>query len=248
MRYKLLKDLPDVKAGVIFEHRSGWCVSLNTKEREINYPITIVNSNPDWFEKIEEPKFKVGDWVYYDKKSARQDGSNMRSGYYRIIGLRMAWELIAELDATTHCRECYANDLRLATPEEIKAHLIEEAKRRGLVMGVKYFSADGNNFEARQIKGDFYYCNNDMLTDGWGGCVYCQGKWAEIIKQEEKIMVGSYEVKFGADYIVVGCKRYSELDVLNLLSAMEYLKITSIEIAGVKVPLETVKKIAERLK
>ena len=102
------------------------------------------------------------------------------------------------------------------------------------------------------IRGDYYDLDGDALfvrdNKGDYAIIYRNGEWAEIIKEEEKIMVGSYEVKFGADYIVVGCKRYSELDVLNLLSAMEYLKITSIEIAGVKVPLETVKKIAERLK
>jgi hypothetical protein len=55
-RYKLLKDLPWIKAGVIFEEQkySGQITIIN---KEYNYLFRETEILPDWFEEIQEDKF-----------------------------------------------------------------------------------------------------------------------------------------------------------------------------------------------
>jgi len=54
--YKLLKDLPDLEAGAIFEeNREGldnnyWCKS------RVFYPCPVVENNPAWFKEVKEVK------------------------------------------------------------------------------------------------------------------------------------------------------------------------------------------------
>jgi len=69
-----------------------------------------------------------------------------------------------------------------------KQELLEEAKRRGYVKGVRYISAYLSAHEAI-IKEDIKYYEHSVgvqLTDGCGGSIYFNGKWAEIIPQKEE--------------------------------------------------------------
>ena len=118
--------------------------------------------------KESKPEFKVGDWVVEPE--------------FKII------DRVGRVEGDTICYDDgmfnYKNDLRHATIEEIKEHLIKEAEERGLVEGVKYKCTNTGSIEQR--KGDLeYYEEADQLTDGNGGSVYLKGKWAEVIKDME---------------------------------------------------------------
>jgi hypothetical protein len=119
-----------------------------------------------------ELEFKVGDWVIpknneYPPSRATSVGSNeLKYGpgqYYTF------------------------DYIRKATPEEIEKHLVEEAKRRGYVKGVKARSLFAN-YEGRLLgptKWNHYDKHDDQLWMQSNDCnlvIYERGKWAEIIE------------------------------------------------------------------
>lgn len=73
--------------------------------------------------------------------------------------------------------------LRLATPEEKEKYLLEVA-RREYPEGTEYISAfSANGINPQKVVSTLNY-SYDMITDGNGGAVYCQGKWAKKITQK----------------------------------------------------------------
>jgi hypothetical protein len=122
------------------------------------------------FEKAVKPEFKVGDWVCYVDKP---------NYVYRATGVDGVWVYgLHGNDTNGHRPE----HLRLATPEEIKEHLIKEAEKRGYKEGVR--------IQSISFPGDIYQLTSCSLsccneTVSCGGVVICRdGKWAEIIKEE----------------------------------------------------------------
>jgi hypothetical protein len=76
-------------------------------------------------------------------------------------------------------------DCRLAREKEIKAYLEKTAREKGFKEGVIYYDPD--NGQKCKVHDSFhYYFNGDMLTDGYGGCIYHNDKWGEIIPQKKK--------------------------------------------------------------
>ena len=74
-----------------------------------------------------------------------------------------------------------------ASKEEVKVALIGEAKRRGYKNGVKYMCYDMVQ-EIESMDGMTYYASG-ILTDGYGGHIYSNGEWSEIISNpNEKIL------------------------------------------------------------
>ena len=70
MKVKLLKDLPGCKAGTYgrqsdnsffweFARPNGY-----TEKLFYEFSISRIEANPDFFEILPEPKFKVGDWAW----------------------------------------------------------------------------------------------------------------------------------------------------------------------------------------
>lgn len=60
MKYKLLKDLPEVKAGSIFEENQKDIFSCSIgNNKSTSYPLDYIKLYPDWFKPIEEPKFTI---------------------------------------------------------------------------------------------------------------------------------------------------------------------------------------------
>lgn len=54
-RYKLLKDLPDLKAGAIFEFSGPEYISKNNLDLpDTYYSKLLVESTPEWFEELKE--------------------------------------------------------------------------------------------------------------------------------------------------------------------------------------------------
>lgn len=96
-----------------------------------------------------------------------------------------------------------ANECVLADPKEVNARLIKEAKRRGFKKGVKYNCPCTDQIHKR--KSYLEYCeNNNWLADGYGGCVFEKGIWAEII--EQPLTLNGKEVYFDNDYVWIGNK------------------------------------------
>lgn len=99
MKVKLLKDLPGIETGTII-NMDDWNNLLTNRYNP--------QEHPDWFEIIEEPKFKVGDWVYDDFYSKAVKILH-ETGYY------------AETKSAEWCNDKPFRYNRLATEEEIKS-------------------------------------------------------------------------------------------------------------------------------
>ena len=181
--FRLLKNLPDFKAGTIFKQIND---SIKSKYRaEVldsnilhsrEYGHTFIEDNKEWFEEIIK-KFKVGDWIY----------SLEEIHPYREVGdvfqiLECSFDSFYYIDDTCSSDP---SSFRLATDDEITEHLKEKAKEKGFKTGTIY---KGFSFKDSITKvGNFdklqYYHEkcDEYLTDGYGGSIWQNGKWAEII-------------------------------------------------------------------
>ena len=138
------------------------------KEYKLITPFNTLLEDYDTYKiAVVTPKLnlKVGDWVV--------GRESIWSGPHRITD---DFDLLGYTDPY---------DNRHATKDEIKSHLRKIAEEK-YPIGTKYFSVPDSYRE--QVKGTFkYYIDEDNLTDGYGGSVYCQGKWAEIIPSKKKL-------------------------------------------------------------
>ncbi len=137
-----------------------------------------------WFDPVykEEPEFNVGDWVIGWHASVIENYKNK------------AWQIESfnegHFPSPKHGYATGLEDIRHATPKEIKTALLAEAKRRYPV-GTRYKCvANGDGiFEASE---DPYIYEDDSdyeLCIAFGdlkGLVYGDGKWAEIITEPEQ--------------------------------------------------------------
>ena len=144
--------------------------------------------------------FKKGDWIYFqyeeDKPVIGRACANT-SEYADLISLEETFNSDDEVFGYSleYCRH--------ATDEEIIEHLLKEAERRGLKDGVKYravgfFTFTGNKspyicekLEFTFIKDRLIYDSeyNSLLISCGTGFIYCQGVFAEVIKEEKNIKV-----------------------------------------------------------
>jgi len=126
---------------------------------------------------------------------------------------------------------------RIATTPEIESALIKEAERRGFKIGTKYISArTGGEATIKQLPKYYdnsYGIDKDMLTDGWGGCIYYQGKWAEIIEpeKEEKKESSIPEIIRMLDETIsfINDKKANEKAIDDLIKVRSYLKLKNLE-------------------
>jgi hypothetical protein len=181
-------------------------------------------------------KFKEGDWVKRiwsgDKAIdifllGKKEGENIfENDHFIRYDKNENFEKDLCNNSSVHLTEMGDRKHIIMTEEEIESHLIKEAKRRGFVKGVEYCSARlTESKETIQSNLKYYSKKNtsdldDMLTDGWGGCVYYGGKWGRIIK-EEPISIGEHEVEFNKGEIKVGCKTIKNEDVIFIEKAIE---------------------------
>jgi len=80
--------------------------------------------------------------------------------------------------------DCWYNMSRLATPEEVESALINEAKKRGFVQGVKYLSPLSKC--RREFDGEMYFNHNNLYEKGKS--IFNNGKWATILPQEKTVV------------------------------------------------------------
>lgn len=72
----------------------------------------------------------------------------------------------------------------LATPQEVKTALINEAKKRGLISGVKINQVKYNGIKRLKDSGaDYTYFPSEDYMTYYGWCIYSKGQWAEIIDE-----------------------------------------------------------------
>lgn len=226
--YKCPSDLYGglVKAGTVFKSTfftptpGSVFVAVDSNYEIINacfeLPKEIVET---WEPVYKQEDYKVGDWVLlqssghaigspsfsrvakllkYKEPLTKDDHPN--AGFYPLYCLFDNDNLYSAHVSTDYIE-------RKATPDEIKAHLIEKAEQKGFVRDT-YFTAvrDTNTSDLRngQPVTQFYpannaivgkYCYNEktdtLLTYGYGVyVVYENGKWAELKNKEKMVSVG----------------------------------------------------------
>lgn len=107
---------------------------------------------------------------------------------FRILSLKDGW--VCWINNKGENVRSNPDYLKFATPQEIESHLIKIAKEKGF--GSRTYYIDPNNRTKHHLGTDpkFEYIKSErtaFLTDGWGGAVYQDGKWAEIIPEKKKL-------------------------------------------------------------
>lgn len=148
-------------------------------------------------------KFVDGQWIFYNMPRFSEHGLSritIKGDYVFRQSPSMDEPIVCtKLYSTEHCRP--------ATPSEVQEALTKEAIKIGIVKGatvsrgyelLKISSNCGMIEKFKVEEGDFeYYPNEDILRVD-GDTIYCQGKWATIIK-DEVIKIGGYEVVFTSE-------------------------------------------------
>lgn len=157
---------------------------------------TIIIDNQE-YELIPKINYKVGDWVIYSEKnlvrkivtneafSTKNGGSDLLNDSYK--------EWMTEGAAIEWKKEIK----RKATESEIKQHLANFAKEKGLIKGAKVrrlANLDNTTFVTIVQEDDDYYLEQDEYCKS-GIILYSNGKWVEKI-EEPKFTFGGYEVTF----------------------------------------------------
>ena len=156
-RYKLLKDLPFVKAGVFFEKMNDYgAVVLEPKDcdpRRHMIAVKEIQNFDEWFEEIEEPEV-----YYYLSEAGAVIESEWSSGthYAHVLA---GEEFVQNLKSIGNYFE---------TEEEAKAHLKWLKARAALFEDTKGFKPDWKNFS--QLK--YYVHYNHKTSVFWVGSVY----------------------------------------------------------------------------
>lgn len=214
----------------------------------------------------DKPKFEVGKW--YKNEAGCLVFARAFTEKKEPLGYGFAWDKTWLKDSNKNWSE---KGLRLATESEVKEALIKEAKRRGFKDGVKIKNLLTCSMDDTCSNG-FTYIDYNFFTDTlyaaetYNGdpVIYKQGKWAEILPQEEKIKIGGYEVKFhkanqrcqksGANF----CQDGTNIDghvftpefwqAAKLISEHSKAKIMVGCSKQFDVSLETINKILDKLK
>ncbi len=145
---------------------------------------SIVPSDPE-----SPQEFKEGQWLFIDVNSNCDVLFRFINKGHRNIYTNEKYTVIR--DGEVH--ESYNSVVpvgisSVATPEQIERILSAVAVSKGFVKGCYYLSArNGSN---SHLFGNLRYIKNhgldlEVLTDGWGGCVYHRGAWAKIVDQDK---------------------------------------------------------------
>lgn len=141
-----------------------------------------------WIDEQNKPKFEVGQWVYFNDtysygifrfKSIVDSVHSTDEGYQ--IGINNNW-VDAHIQSKRYVKD---NNCSKATPEQIQDVLSRVAIHKGFKEGVRFKSAMTEySYKVSEYVAFRYQDHCDALNEGWGNCVYYQGKWAEIVKEE----------------------------------------------------------------
>ena len=136
----------------------------------------------EWKKKIEQEfhnlfeksKFEIGKWYKKNNFIVNYQGGGQGYG-----GGSMWFDLGDEYWTF----EITPNLWQPATDEEVEEMLIRGANKRGLVEGARYYSIVTNDQYQLNVVSRNYEYDSDLnaLSDGFGGILFYEGKWAEPI-------------------------------------------------------------------
>lgn len=108
MKYKLLKDLPGLKAGAIFEYDEDLERYINSYKGNIyTYKESDIIDSPDWFEKVQKGRWKpeeyedyfyIDDWYDVEERTYNDDYRKHSLGYKHRNCFKTWEEAQQELD------------------------------------------------------------------------------------------------------------------------------------------------------
>jgi hypothetical protein len=168
-----------------------------------------------WFEPVyKEISFKLGDWIFCEGADVVHKIKDCK-----VEGSKLTF--FCEI-ATPDCERAWPlSQIRLATVEEIKNCLIEEAKSR-YPEGTRFRSLIHNDLEV--IVKKFWHIDTDgrIWFEGvsYNGVVYTNGQWAEILTYPQ-ITINGYKGEFHDSYISFGCARIDKRVFIELYQITE---------------------------
>ena len=153
--------------------------------------IQIAKMFPDAFKE----ELEVGKWYKRPNNSALfyvTEILNIDSNHCKVFGFDNLGHWMAE-----NAKTFPDNDFE-ATPKQVETALINQAKKRGFVEGAKFKDARyGKNIYKVSNESIFRLRYNEALCieDYGNGTVFYEGKWAEIIQEETKLITMEKAVK-----------------------------------------------------
>lgn len=214
---------------------------MKTTEDKIKQCEKLLGELKEELLKESKPEFQVGDWVTIH--TSHQCSINKIGDVGRIIKpapILSTFDWIVKADGTlgdTGGMQHSNMYLRHATEQEIKDHLIKEAERRFTesqeiksLSCIDFRDDEGDEVEDGEVFGfsgteriffNYNIQQDALLNHGRGlGCLYKQGKWAEIIEDNKIKLNDKYEAEIleGGD-VKVGCQTFSKEIVNELYEA-----------------------------
>lgn len=183
----------EVKKGTIYKkkgHYINWEPQKDGNISNYTLPEEIVTQWEAVYEDVWEPK--VGDWVYQEPHI----GDWREKKYIPVFRIEQFIDPGYMRPVQGYATGCIIKGCRKATKEEVQIFLISEAQKRGFKNGVKYKCTTN---KSNQIFVSFdklrYYRdddNSEQFTDGYGGSIYKDGIWAEIIIKPDIVKIQMY--------------------------------------------------------
>ena len=140
----------------------------------------------NWFPDAFKKELEIGKWYKYKLALFYiTNKTSYNTNYYNVFGFDVDGNWMSD-NAKTYFDERYIE----ATPEEVSAALINEAKKRGYKKGVKcYFGTEKHQrtISTDDIIFDTNYLNNGGLCMGTN-VIFTQGNWAKILPQEKTVV------------------------------------------------------------
>lgn len=258
-RYKLIKEYPGSrKTGTVVEsvipNDTGANITRYTDKIGGTYGWHEIENQPEFWEMVKEPQFKVGDWVKVVRSESVFVNFNEAMGY--IFRIHTEEDNIKKFNQG--CAICIDPDNKyfinytkdnvvLAATEEIEKHLKDEAKKRGYTENTIINSLGGNSNKRIEYFKWLYQPEEDILRANGDAMLYRDGQWAEIVKEEE-IKIGGYNTSFDYDQgmFYVGCRRFTFVSIKSLYQDMCYFGISIVRISDIDIEARTVKLILDR--
>ena len=163
-----------------------------TKEQILETIRTGTDVTERYFKEIIPEAFKkeleIGKWYKRPHNSALfyvTEILNIDSNHCKVFGFDNVGKWMPE-----NAKTFPDNDFE-ATPEQIESALINEAKKRGFIDGVKFKDARyGKNSYKVSNENIFRLYNNETLCieDDGNVTVFYKGNWAQILPQEKTVV------------------------------------------------------------
>ncbi|WP_372937538.1 hypothetical protein [Seonamhaeicola sp.] len=148
---------------------------------------TVRELFPEVFDKQLNTWYTGGRYLFFYNKYIPNEEFNFNYIGYGFVNEEWEWHLEFTKDG-----RCFEN---LATEKEVEKALIKEAKKRGYNYGVNVNCIENQSNQLRgfNIGSSFHFSNNKLWINDCGidneycFCIFSNGKWAEIIEDDEFI-------------------------------------------------------------